>query len=75
VTDIGLVTLEPGDRLLLCTDGLPGALHDEEIAAIVGGEYGAAPGTTACDALVDAANLAGAQDNVTVVLISVVVSY
>lgn len=71
VTDIGLVPLAPGDRLLLCTDGLPLALREDEIAAIVGGKYGAEPGATACDALVDAANLAGGPDNVTVVMIEI----
>ncbi|MBP1636159.1 MAG: putative protein phosphatase 2C-type [Acidobacteria bacterium] len=71
VTDIGLATLEAGDRLLLCTDGLPAALRDAEIEAIAGGQYGSGPGETACDALVEAANLAGAPDNVTVVLIEI----
>lgn len=71
VTDIGIVPLAPGDRLLLCTDGLPLALRDDEIAAIVGGEYADAPGATACDALVGAANLAGAPDNVTVVVVAI----
>lgn len=71
VTDIGLVTIEPGDRLLLCTDGLAGALRDDEIEAIVGATYGTGPETTACDALVSAASLAGATDDVTVIVISV----
>ncbi len=71
VTDIGIVPLAPGDRLLLCTDGLPLALRDDEIAAIVGGKYADAPGATACDALIGAANLAGAPDNVTVVVIEI----
>ena len=71
VTDIGVVPLAPGDRLLLCTDGLPAALRDDEIEAIVGGEYGTEPGATACDALVNAANLAGAPDNVTVLVIEI----
>jgi protein phosphatase len=71
VTDIGVVPLEPGDRLLLCTDGLPLALRDDEIEAIVGGTYGSEPGATACDALVSAANLAGAPDNVTVMVVGI----
>ena len=44
VTDIGVVPLAPGDRLLLCTDGLPLALRDDEIEAIVGRRYGDSPG-------------------------------
>ncbi|HSK08977.1 MAG TPA: protein phosphatase 2C domain-containing protein [Vicinamibacterales bacterium] len=71
VTDIGVVPLVAGDRLLICTDGLDAALRDEEIATIVGGDYGSEPGATACDALVQAANLAGAPDNVTVVLVEI----
>jgi serine/threonine protein phosphatase PrpC len=70
VTDIGFVPIAPHDKLLLCTDGLCTALRDEEIADIVSGKYGTNDGTTTCDALVQAANLAGGPDNVTVVLIS-----
>jgi protein phosphatase len=71
VTDIGLVPLSKGDKVLLCSDGLPAALRDEEIRAIVSGEYGDAKGSTTCDALVHAANLAGGPDNITVVLVEI----
>jgi protein phosphatase len=60
--------LHVGDRLLLCTDGLTGKLSQEEIREILGREE--AP-RAACDALVEAANRAGGDDNITVVVLDV----
>lgn len=58
--------LEPGDELLLATDGLYNMVEDEEIARILGaGESVAAR----VERLVEAANAGGGADNVTVVLI------
>jgi protein phosphatase len=59
------LTLEPGDRVLLCSDGLWGALSDEEMGALVGSD-GAM--RQLAPALVDKANAAGGDDNITVVL-------
>jgi protein phosphatase len=59
------VALQPGDRILLCSDGLWGAVTDEEIAAIAGSDGSARQ--LAC-LLVDRANAAGGSDNITVVL-------
>jgi protein phosphatase len=56
--------LAPGDRLLLCTDGLTDMLFDPEIAELL-----AAPDPA--EALVAAAIDAGGFDNVTVVVIAV----
>jgi protein phosphatase len=67
--EIGWVPLAPGDRLVLCTDGLSGVIPDQEIARITGEDFDAASGSTACDALVQAANLAGGPDNVTVIVV------
>lgn len=55
-----------GDILLLCSDGLHGALTDSEIAEILNreGDVG-----RAARALVDAALAAGSTDNVTAVLV------
>lgn len=66
VPECRLVELQPGDRLLLCTDGLVGMLVDEEISRILaaGGELEAV-----CRRLVDAANEAGGRDNVTVLML------
>ena len=59
--------LEPGDVLLLCSDGLTGMLPDARIAELLR----SAPGDPrrAAQSLVDAANLAGGADNVTCVLV------
>jgi protein phosphatase len=54
--------LAPGDRLLLCSDGLTGVVTDEEIGSILAG---AASSAEACRRLVDRALERGAPDNVT----------
>ena len=54
----------PGDRFILCSDGLTGHVEDEEILDIAG-TY--AP-QEACDRLVDLTLERGASDNVTVVI-------
>jgi PPM family protein phosphatase len=59
------VPLQPGDVVLLCTDGLCGHVPDEEIRrALTGSETL----DDAAEALVEDANAAGGPDNVTVLL-------
>ncbi|MFQ5477531.1 MAG: PP2C family protein-serine/threonine phosphatase [Candidatus Binatia bacterium] len=58
----GCVTLQAGDRVLLCSDGLWDAVDDNEIATILG--HSSAAGT-AVEGLIDAALAAGGPDNVT----------
>ena len=60
------VKLNPGDRILLCTDGLTDLVPEDQIADIVGRP---APLEEVRDALVDAALTQGGYDNVTVLLI------
>ncbi len=60
------VELRPGDRLLLCSDGLTGMLPEARIAAILGEEPDP---RAAADRLVDEANAAGGVDNITVVVV------
>ncbi len=66
--DIFHVTLNPGDRLLLATDGLWSELPDEEILTLM--ENHPDP-TDACDAMIDAANAEGGKDNITCLVVSV----
>jgi PPM family protein phosphatase len=60
--------LEPGDQVLLCSDGLTEVVDDDQIAGVLAEE---ADGGDACGALIAAANRAGGPDNVTVVLLRV----
>ena len=56
--------VQPGDRFLLCTDGLTNLVTEEHILEILVDE----PPRSACSKLVDAANAAGGTDNITVVV-------
>jgi protein phosphatase len=60
------VDLEPGDRLLICSDGLTNMLSDETIALTLRRH---ADPQQAADTLVDMANQAGGDDNITVVVL------
>lgn len=60
-------TLQPGDVLLLCSDGLHGMVNDGDIARLLLSSLESLEGATA--RLVDAANEAGGRDNVTAVLL------
>jgi serine/threonine protein phosphatase PrpC len=57
---------EPGDQVLLCSDGLTEAVDDGQIAALLADHP---DGHQGCRALIDAANAAGGPDNITVVLL------
>ena len=57
------VPLRDGDRIVLCSDGLPEGVARDEVARILGSTPTA---RTAAEALVDAALAGGAPDNVTV---------
>jgi protein phosphatase len=66
--DIYPVQLEPGDRVLFCSDGLTGMLRDD----LVGAELRRDSDLSRVVArLIDAANNAGGEDNITVVVASV----
>jgi serine/threonine protein phosphatase Stp1 len=58
-------SLEPGDMLLLCSDGLNRAVTDAEIAGVLDG-HSAVP---AADRLIERALTRGARDNVSAVVI------
>jgi PPM family protein phosphatase len=61
--------VRPGDRVLLCSDGLTGMVDEGEILRLLTEHRDAQAAT---DALVDAANRAGGQDNITAVILDVV---
>lgn len=65
-TDTFEIEADAGDRLLLCSDGLTGMLTDERIAELLGGYRDP---MTAANELVAAANEAGGQDNISVVIV------
>ena len=64
--DILHVDLQPGDRLLLCSDGLTTVVEDSRIQQILAE---AASPQDACRQLIDAANLGGGPDNISVVIV------
>ena len=64
--DLVEVTLEPGDRLMLCSDGLSGMVSNESIQELLRRPDGA---QAVADALVEAALKGGGEDNITVVVV------
>jgi PPM family protein phosphatase len=71
VVDVDLYTVQvvAGDRVIMCSDGLTTMLRDREVERIGRSESDA---QRAAEALVDAANAAGGEDNITVVILDVV---
>lgn len=65
--DVFVETLRPGDRLLLCSDGLTRHVPDADIASTARRK----DLVTAANALVDLAKSRGGEDNITVVLYAV----
>jgi len=64
--DIFQVALQPGDRVIMCSDGLWGEVEDDDIEAILN-HY---DDPSACvQELIKAAHLGGGKDNVTVMII------
>ena len=60
------IELEPGDFLVICSDGLHGKVADREISRVVQEK-----GVDALRHLVDLANSRGGDDNITVVIVGV----
>lgn len=63
--DVAELAIQPGDILLLCTDGLNTMVSDEEILSIVSQEKELAE---KCDKLIEQANQNGGRDNTAVIL-------
>jgi serine/threonine protein phosphatase PrpC len=69
--EIAAHPIQPGDLYLLASDGLTRELADAEIAAILTRTRTNTPGLeAAAKALIDAANVRGGHDNITVLLVS-----
>ncbi len=64
--DVTEIALAPGDILLLCSDGLTTMLEDREILEALGRHPGDPEGGAA--ELVERANRAGGEDNITVIV-------
>jgi len=64
--DLDSLSIEPGDRMLLCSDGLTGPIEDDELEAVISGNPDP---EVCCRALVDAANDRGGTDNISVIVI------
>lgn len=60
--------LFPGDRLLFCSDGLTNCMDDQKIQKII---LEANSPQAACDLLIEEANFAGGEDNITVIVLEV----
>jgi serine/threonine protein phosphatase PrpC len=69
VPDFNQVDLLSGDMLLLCSDGLTDMLTDEEIENVIKGGHLNIDGIT--KSLIDASNIKGGRDNISVVLVKI----
>ena len=67
--DISTHHLLPGDRVLLCTDGLCKTMNDEQILQTVQSTEGKSL-EAVCQLMIREANRLGGEDNITVVLVS-----
>lgn len=64
--DVTDLEAEPGDRFLLCSDGLHGYLQAGEIE-----RFGFTDRHTSCQSFIDLANSRGGKDNITVLLVDI----
>jgi protein phosphatase len=64
--DVGVLALQEGDRVLLCSDGLTNMVADRPIARALWAEP--SPGAV-CDRLIAEAKASGGEDNVTAVVL------
>ena len=67
--DVSVVNLQPGDRFLLCTDGLHGVVQDEKLLEFI---LSQADMQSCADGLCQLALDSGSRDNVSCIMIEVV---
>lgn len=67
--DYSLVKIKPGDRFMLCSDGLCGFADDEQIFSVI--KEAGDDVEKICDKLVQLANDLGGSDNVTIISLEV----
>ena len=67
--DLYTIEVEPGDRVVVCSDGLTTMVRDRDIERLLRNEPDP---QRAAELLVDAANRAGGEDNTSVVVVDVV---
>jgi protein phosphatase len=60
------IPIQPGDRFMLCSDGLHGYLREGEIE-----QWGFGERHASCQSFIDLANERGGKDNITVVLVDI----
>ena len=70
--DVLELDVKPGDRLVLCSDGVHGVLTDGEIEALVSAN--GPPLEELCRSVIDEANTRGGPDNATTVVVEIVES-
>lgn len=66
IPDFFEVELQPGEKVLLCSDGLTNMVEDDEIGNIIMGQQFV---DRICEQLIDRANYYGGKDNIGVVVI------
>ena len=66
--DVLELSLNPGDRMLVCSDGLSSVVQPSRLAELMNQNSDL---TSCADALIEAANDAGGPDNITVILVEI----
>jgi serine/threonine protein phosphatase PrpC len=67
-TDVFIRKVKPGDRLLLCSDGLYGMIDDAQLTSLMRSQDNPAK---ICRNLIDTANANGGRDNISVIYIRI----
>jgi PPM family protein phosphatase len=65
--DLQCLALQPGDQILLCSDGLTNMLNNDQIITILNEQTSQ---QVSCYRFIEWANALGGKDNITCVLIS-----